>query len=614
MTTNVKPNLLFYVFCALLCFAYFWGVVSIQHYLPSYGLYLGLHISLILSLALTLFFATQRISTISYSVLLWLGLFVLVAVQPLLHQTVYPDRLIFPSVGLFLVMLLALAVGQLNDDQKRQAVHIMSFAICVGGILTVASQLVQLFNIKPLMGVLVFKPSGSRLVGNIAQVNQAAFVSCLAMSAVVYFVHYYRVSSKLLWLLLAVLMTWLGMGLGFSASRAGLILALMALSSSLIFYQATYRQRLAPTLLFLPCVMLGYQLGTWLMNTYLQVETSALGRMVGENSLHLRTSLLHQAKLAFLQNPILGNGFNTMNHFGLQHFDELTWFTAADHTHNVIGQFAAELGVVGLLFLCGFALILLKNLRFSLPPYLAFSYGMLAIIGLYSLSEYPLWYLKFLFLAAFLIAIIDNNPLKLSTGLGRLFFLLSILIFFGSVFYVKQYKSYRHVSYLIYDNEISNNDKMNGYNNLPNVFGYSKFKELYWFLIMPIATETPKLQEQAELGDRVLTQFLSASMLLKQAQILVNLDQADKADRLYEATCVFGSSTFCHLAIDHLYKNCLSDPQRYQPYLYRFAQWHQTKFAKPIPTMTKEQEKFAKNQQKLPQNALCHVQSTQKLQ
>ena len=612
MSTETKPAL-FYSFCVLLAFAYIWGVVSIQHYLPSYGLYIGLFVALILGVALLLFFVTWRVGRLSYGVLLWFGLFVLVAVQPLLHQTVYPDRLIFPSVGLFLVMLLALAVAQLSDDQKRQAVHIMSFAIGVGGVLTVASQLVQLFNFKPLMGVLVFSPSGSRLVGNVAQVNQAAFVSCLAMSAVVYFVHYYRVSSKLLWLLLAVLMTWLGMGLGFSASRAGLILALMALSSSLIFYQATYRQRLAPTLLFLPCVVLGYQLGTWLMNTYLQVETSALGRMVGENSLHLRTSLLHQAKLAFLQNPILGNGFNTMNHFGLQHFDELTWFTAADHTHNVIGQFAAELGVVGLLFLCGFVLILLKNLRFSLPPYLAFAYGMLAIIGLYSLSEYPLWYLKFLFLAVFLLAIVDSSKLSISIPKAVLVMLSACLVL-GSVFYIKQYQHYQSVAYMVKNSKIPQDKKVAAYHKLPDVFGYTKYKELAWFLIMPIATKTPKLQEQAELGDRVLTQFLSASMLLKQAQILVNLDQADKADRLYEATCVFGSSTFCHLAIDHLYKNCLSDPQRYQPYLYRFAQWHQTKFAKPIPTMTKEQEKFAKNQQKLPQNALCHVQSTQKLQ
>ena len=606
-----KSTPAFLLFCVLVAFAYFWGVMSIQHYLPSHGLYIGLYVALILSVALSVFFVSGRIKSVSYGVLLWFGLFVLVLVQPLLHQTPYPDRLIFPSAGIFLMTLFGLAIGQLDDGQKRQMVHYMAFVVCLCGILTVASQLVQLFKIRPLMGVLVFSPSGERLVGNVAQVNQAAFVSCLGMASVAYFVHYYRTLSVGFWLIVAVLMSFLGVGLGLSASRGGLILAAAALASLALFYKADYKWRLLPVLGLAVCVMIGYQMGTWLMNTHLNTQTSAVGRMVGENSLHLRTSLLHQAKLAFLDNPVMGNGFDTMNHFGLQHFDKLGWFTSADHTHNLIGQFGAELGLIGLLVLLGFVGILLKNLRFNLPAHLAFAYGALLVIGLYSLSEYPLWYLKFLMLAVFFIAVVDNSKITRTPNLKPLACFLSVGIALASIFYIYHYKAYHQMAHTIKNTKISQDKKIAQYNSLPDVLGYHKYKELSWFLMMPIATQKTQLQDQANLGDRVLTQFLSASMLTKQAQILVNLGEYERADRLYQATCIFGSHTFCQVAVDNLYKNNAIAPQIYQPRLEQFANWHLTYFGKPMPVAINKPEQTTKHK-KSPQIAISTVQSTQK--
>lgn len=608
MTSDVKSSL-FYVFCALLCFAYFWGVVSIQHYLPSYGLYIGLFVAVILCTALVLFFLVYRIKMISYSTLLWWGLAVLVAMQPWLFETAYPDRLLFAGCGLVLVGFLSLALNQLSNHQRQQVVHFFAFTLLFAALATVASQLVQVLHIKPLMGWLVFVPSGNRLVGNVAQVNQAAFVSCMGMAAVVYFVHHYHIKHKGYWLLLLLIVCFLGMGLGFSASRAGLILAAVALISSVI-YQNNWRWRVLPSVLFGLCVMVGYQLGTALMNYRLNVETSAVGRMVGENSLHLRTSLLEQAKMAFLQNPILGNGFDTMNHFGLQHAEEIHWFTSANHTHNIIAQMMAEFGVVGLIFLLIFALLILKNLRLSLPHHLALAYGVLAVIALYSLSEYPLWYLKYLMVAVFFVAIIDKSHIKLPININYLSALISVALLVGSVFYIEQYQAYRQMAYLVRNNKVSQEQKVQSYHKLPNVIGYKKYKELNWFLIMPIATDKATLQEQAKLGDRVLTQFLSASMLVKQAQIRVLLGDSQQADKLYRATCIFGSSTFCQVVIDHLYQNSAKQPQIYQPYLDRLGAWYQIRFDKAMPKASPNiQQKIAKTDKKPSQNLVSAVQS-----
>lgn len=605
MTTNIKPAL-FDTFCALLCFAYLWGVVSIQHYLPSYGLYIGLFVSAILCVALALFFLLCRVKFVSYSTLLWWALALLVAIQPWLFETAYADRLLFPSGGLLLMGFLSLAVAQLDDRQRQRAAHFFALALFFAALATVASQLVQVLHIKPLMGSLVFRPNGNRLVGNVAQVNQAAFVGCMGMAAAVYFVHHYRVRHKGVWLILALLLCFLGMGLGFSASRAGLILALAALGSG-VLYQGSPRRRLLPSVLFGLCVMVGYQLGTALMNHRLDVKTSAVGRMVGENSLHLRTSLLEQASMAFFQNPILGNGFDTMNHFGLQHAEEIHWFTSANHTHNLIAQMMAEFGVVGLVVLLLFAWLILKNLRLSLPHHLALAYGVLGVIALYSLSEYPLWYLKYLMVAVFFVALLDKSKIVLPINVSYPSAMTAVALFVGSVFYIGHYQAYRQMAYLVRNSKVSQDKKVAAYHNLPNVIGYKKYKELNWFLIMPIAKDKTTLQAQAKLGDRVLTQFLSASMLVKQAQILALLGESERADGLYRATCIFGSYTFCQVAIDNLCQNSAEQWHIYRPYLDRLSVWHQTHFGQPVPKPSPSvQQKIAKNPSQSP---ICAVQS-----
>lgn len=608
MTTNIKPAL-FDTFCALLCFAYLWGVVSIQHYLPSYGLYIGLFVSAILCVALVLFFVSVRVWAVSYNALLWWVLAILVAIQPWLFDSAYPDRLLFAGSGLVLVGFLALAVGQLTEPQRQKLMHCFAFALVLAGVFTVASQLVQVLHIKPLMGWLIFKPSSNRLVGNVAQVNQAVFVSCMGMTASVYFVHYYRTRRTAHWLVLICLMVWLGLGLGFSASRAGLILAAAALFSG-VLYQSSLKRRLLPSVLFGVCVVAGYQLGTMLMNYRLDTQTSALGRMVGENSLHLRTSLLEQAQMAFIKNPLLGNGFDTMNHFGLEHAEQIRWFTAANHTHNVIAQMMAEFGVVGLLVLLVFAWLLLKNMRLSLPYHLALAYGVLAVIILYSLSEYPLWYLKYLMVAVILLAVIDKSTMKLPVNISYPSALVVVAILVGSVFYIGQYQAYRQMAYLVRNSKVSQDKKVAAYHNLPDVMGFKKYKELNWFLIMPIASDKATLAKQAQLGDRVLSQFLSASMMVKQAQIFVLLGEPERANKLYRATCIFGSSTFCQVAIDHLHQNVAKQPQVYQPYLDDLARWYRARFGKDMPKPSPSvQQKLTKDHKKPAQSVVSHVQS-----
>lgn len=565
--------------------AFFWGVVSVQHYLPSgMDFYINTLLVAIISLAMTLFFARQKIQKISYNCLLWLIFFLLLLIQPLLHQLSYFDAHLLEIAPLLAVILLVLGVAQFTAEQKANAVKVMAYVILFCGVYTVFSQLVQLLQIEILLDTWVFDTEGERLVGNVAQVNQAAFVCTLAMAALIYLLYEAKHLSRFTWTVAILIILWLSMGIGFSASRGGVLLAIVALLSGAIFYQAKIKQRAVMALVFFPVLIIGYTLGTYLMNAYMQVEASAIGRMMNESSsLHLRISHLHQAWLAFSSQPITGIGWGGIKYFGLQHADEIEWFTVVNHVHNIVAQLAAELGFLGVTIFFAFVVLLLKNLRFSLPPYRAFSFAVLMLLGMYSLSEYPLWYMRFLLLTAFFVAIIDVDSVSLKLNSKILPLSMSALLSLGAIFYAVQYKIYTNAAYIIREDEsvVPYEYKVAVYKDLPSLFGFSQYKELILFLLNPISEEN--IEGQIALGNRILSVYLADFTMLKQANILMVAGKEAQADILYQSTCLFNFAEQCNIVIENLRANAKEAPEHYQPYYERFAIWYESRFDKKIP-------------------------------
>lgn len=541
----IKKNILFFIF---LTAAYVWGVVSFQHYLPAgTDFFLSLYSATILSVGLFFNFistkkTTMPTNTISITTIAWIMFLILFLLQPILNSITYIDDYLLSVLTILLCVILSCAITNLSDNQKNTAVTFMAVGILGAGIFTVIAQIVQVIGWDKLDGIL-FMSTSTRLFGNIAQPNQAAYVLVMAWAAFMYLCIEYKNKVnqyKIPFFVLANMITFLiVVGLALSASRGGIVLMACAIIGSALIYYQSIKIRMILVLAFLPSAIAGYFIGTDLLQSFAFNELeSAVDRLVGEGeSLGMRKALLHQAWLAFQSSPITGIGWDNLKYFGLTKAEQLSWFTVAHHAHNLPAQIAAELGVLGLIPLSIFFVILIKNFSFKLPYYKAFVYIILGLTLAYSLSEYPLWHFRFLLLAVFFIAVIDNSQIKLNIDFSKISAGIALLFVFGGSYYINQYYRYVEVSYAIKSDLTDYEQEIAAYQDLPNVFGYTKYKEVLLYMLSPI--DEKNLELQIKLGDRVLSHYLDRFIMLKQADLLILAGRNEEAEKLFKAACVF---------------------------------------------------------------------------
>lgn len=181
----------------------------------------------------------------------------------------------------------------------------------------------------------------------------------------------------------------------------------------------------------------------------------------------------------------------------------------------------------------------------------------LLIIGLYSFSEYPLWYTRYLILAVFLLALINTKVFNVNLKLNVLFVILCCIITVGSAYYYVQYKQYSqvHKYTLSYDysilDEMSDDerDEFSKYqidivNNLPSIFGFSDYKELFIYYLLP--TNSEQLNDKIAVGNRVLTKYLDVNILIKQGIYLALNDQPEEALYLFKGACTLNHNQKCN--------------------------------------------------------------------
>ena len=129
-----------------------------------------------------------------------------------------------------------------------------------------------------------------------------------------------------------------------------------------------------------------------------------------------RLSIWSEAWLIFTQNPLLGAGFGQYRWQNFQLGPVLQDANLSnlndhmEHAHNLLLQFAAELGMAGLLIL--FATIALWLVQIYRAPRTAYHWwgcAVLTILAIHSMLEYPLWYTYFLGIAAFSLGVFDDS-------------------------------------------------------------------------------------------------------------------------------------------------------------------------------------------------------------
>ncbi|MGH8621338.1 MAG: Wzy polymerase domain-containing protein, partial [Burkholderiales bacterium] len=121
-----------------------------------------------------------------------------------------------------------------------------------------------------------------------------------------------------------------------------------------------------------------------------------------------RLELWREAWQLFLTAPILGAGFGQFAWHHFLHHDPGSGVAgqAFGHAHNLVLHLMAETGIAGTLLVAGAVLAWLAGLRrVHLDPAWWWLLSALAVIGIHSLLEYPLWYAYFLGPAALLLGL-----------------------------------------------------------------------------------------------------------------------------------------------------------------------------------------------------------------
>ncbi len=231
-------------------------------------------------------------------------------------------------------------------------------------------------------------------------------------------------------------------------SSRSVLLYFLALAVLLFLQRCSGGERTEAMMKFTLCAMGFYLLLQWLLPHILATHgitvANAMDRLVNAEAgpLSSRVALWHMAWQAFVQHPLLGIG---VGNFAWQQFLEGGGpMVHATHAHNFPLHIMATMGMSGLLPLCWLALLLARAIWRGLGElHLLPAIGMLMVIGIHSMLEFPLWYAGFLGMAAFLAGMLPppRGGVTWGRSTGKAVVLISIPLLVGLLVTLLQYRS-----------------------------------------------------------------------------------------------------------------------------------------------------------------------------
>lgn len=538
MLLSIKPA---HALTVGLGIAYLVGILSTYHLLPSYtDLLIGLQVTTVLSFTLATFFFTykNKMVALSLSSLTWLFLGVLIFIQPFLSQITYPDALVFPFLTCILLMFVSIMIKQMiaNDIFTKQAVcRIIAIFLTIGGIATTIILLLQLFKVN--IPFIVLSLLYDRPGGNVWQPNQAAFILCLAIVSVLYlkeeFIRFKKIS-----IIFGSILLFLGVGIALTGSRTGMLIILGIPVLHFLIYGDSFKLRFKYYIIISIILAISYAIGTYILKQHAGFAASGISRIAHE-SVNERMLLQHLASSLFLDHPITGYGWGNYTKGGLEHAVQNNWLILAFHSHVVVTQIAAELGMIGLLIFIPLAWIIFKNLSFKMNAPQAFAFMIVVVTLIYSMSEFPLWYLRFSMIFAICIVLLDPTSINLKSNYNFIFAGLSLIIFVCSIIYQKEYFNYYSHLNKIYNHQMDTQQ----IGQIKNVFGFNRYKDE--FIFSSLALDNHYLEQKIALGNRVNSKTPSAEFLEKQAVYEALNRNNQRALILFKTKCILNYYKDC---------------------------------------------------------------------
>ena len=363
-----------------------------------------------------------------------LGLFAFTAVlalQVALGQVAYPLRSAtgaLYSIWGALIVLLGAWLG--NELGERTVSHSLQWWLAIAGTLAAASGFVQYYHTPLSADAVVLPQPLNMMFGFVGQPNNLANYLGAALLSVA-FLHSRNVLGVAASLLMALLMS-TGMALSGSRSSWGYMVIILFIPLLLRHDSPEAAGKVLRVAAFAFVVFSLAQV----LNLYTDVFTGPEGRphSAGERLVRnlesdsisgerpIRIQLFLYAWLMFLAHPLLGVGFGEYAWRAFELSMDLPGPVPAGldrHSHNLFLQLLAETGIAG--FLC--VAVPLASWLYRMPwrhlsPACCWALGVLAIMGLHSMVEFPLWHANFLGVFTLLFGL--ASPAFATLHLGRL--------------------------------------------------------------------------------------------------------------------------------------------------------------------------------------------------
>jgi O-antigen ligase len=291
---------------------------------------------------------------------------------------------------------------------QHKLVHWIAYGWLLGGLINSALALAQYFGLTP-------EPVGTAF-GFLRQRNQMATLCTTAIVALLYVIHTARwlrpIEQRLLpqrllpqrFLALSAAAV-LCAALAATCSRTGFLQLIVVCATALALACKTSIARRGQLALAACAFIACYALAAWALPQLSHHPETVMTRVLDAADTariqinDSRRPLWDNTRALIEAQPLFGVGWRELAYnLHITDFGVSPRFHAqADHTHNIVLQFAVELGLPFTMLwflLLLYGVISLKPWRVRAPAALL-GWGVLTMIAIHSLLEYPLWYAPF---------------------------------------------------------------------------------------------------------------------------------------------------------------------------------------------------------------------------
>ncbi len=488
------------------------------------------------------------------------GLFlltVLLVLQAALGQVAYPLRSATGALYAIWAGLLAVLGAWLRSELGEAAVsRALQWWIAAAGLLAAASGFVQYYHLPlPAAAYVAVQPINA-MFGTVNQPNNFAdYLACAVIS--VAFLHARNALSLLPALLTALP---LAAGMALSGSRASWGYFATALAIVPLLRLGGHPSE-AKRILRLACFALAAFLLVQILNLYTGIFVGPEGRpsssgerlmryleVGGTGERPIRLQLFLYAWLMFLSNPLLGVGFGEYAWRAFELSAELGGGSPPGldrHSHNLFLQLLAETGIAGLLCIAiPLASWFWRMPWRSLTPERCWMIGVLAVIGLHSMVEFPLWHANFLGMFALLFGAASSGgasvaPTRLRRGL------LLVVVLAGGLTARGVWSDYRSFErwYLAVETKVARGETpvSSDLGDLMKLREGSLFGPYFERIASEaIAIDDEDLGDKLALNTQVMRAYPMPSVVLRQVALLaLSGHDADAVRTLRAATTVY---------------------------------------------------------------------------